>query len=344
MIGLLDQDGTHDPNRTPPDQVSPHHPPDQFPYVDLDFDSDFAQSRGFLQTAAPLHVMTQRHCPSLTIRWHKPSVMAGFLLSLPMAVGPAAVAETFEGFTEPFRVVNVATTETGVVASVKVREGDFVKKGQELAKLDNDVHLTVLAIAAEQMKAAGRLQSAQSEFELQQNKLDKLTLLRENGHARQEEVERTRADVAIAKSQVLTIQEELAIRKLEHEKASLQLARRTIRAPLDGVITKSIKFEGEFVAPNDPVLFTIAKLDPLLANFSVPSSHLATIGIGREVEVVIEASGNRVRGIVEMISPVTDAGSSTVPIKVRLDNSKGLFRSGERCLLEIPSRPDAAAQ
>ncbi|MBC7852806.1 MAG: efflux RND transporter periplasmic adaptor subunit, partial [Pirellulaceae bacterium] len=199
-------------------------------------------------------------------------------------------------------------------------------------------------IAAEQMKAVGRLQSAQSELELQQNKLDKLTLLREKGHARQEEVERTRADVAIARSHVLQVQEELAVRKLEHEKASLQLARRTIRAPLDGVITKTIKSEGEFVAPNDPVLITIAKLDPLLANFAVPSGQLTAIRVGGEVEVVIEASGKRVRGVVQSISPITDAASGTVPIKVRLDNPKGFFRSGERCLLTIPSLPKTAGK
>ena len=270
--------------------------------------------------------------------------MAGCLLSVLTAPVPAAAAESLEGFTEPFRVVNVATTETGVVAKVLVREGDLVKKGQELAALDSDLHLTVLAIAAEQMKAVGRLQSAQSELELQQNKLEKLTLLREKGHARQEEVERTRTDVAIARSHVLSIQEDLAVRKLEHEKASLQLARRTIHAPLDGVVTKTIKSEGEFVAPNDPVLITIAKLDPLLANFSVPSSQLAALHIGREVEVVLEASGIRVRGVVETISPVTDAASGTVPIKVLLENPKGLIRSGERCLLAVPSLPNMAAK
>ena len=270
--------------------------------------------------------------------------MAGCLLSVLTAALPAAAAESLEGFTEPFRVVNVATTETGVVAKVLVREGDLVKKGQELATLDSDLHLTLLAIAAEQMKGVGRLQSAKSELELQQNRLEKLTLLREKGHARQEEVERTRADVAIARSHVLSIQEDLAVRKLEHEKASLQLARRTIRAPLDGVVTKTIKSEGEFVAPNDPVLVTISKLDPLLANFSVPSGQLAAIRVGWEVEVVIEASGKRVRGVVETISPVTDAGSGTVPIKVRLDNPRGLFRSGERCLLAIPSLPKTAGK
>ncbi len=269
--------------------------------------------------------------------------MAGFLLFAFLTAGPIAHAQTIEGFTEPFRVANVATTETGVVMTVIVREGDVVQKGQPLATLDSDLHLTVLAIAAEQMKAVGRLRSAQAELELQQGKLEKLTLLREDGHARQEEVERTQAAVDIAQSQVLSIREELAVRKLEHERATLQLARRTIRAPLDGVITKTVKSEGEFVGPNDPVLFTIAKLDLLLANFSIPSSYLATVRIGQEVEVVVEASGKRVRGIVDLISPITDAGSGTVPIKVRLENPQGRIRSGERCLLEIPSRSDAAA-
>jgi multidrug efflux pump subunit AcrA (membrane-fusion protein) len=51
------------------------------------------------------------------------------------------------GLTEPFRVVNVATTETGVVSTVTPREGDAVRKGEVLAT-DNDLHLTVLAIAA----------------------------------------------------------------------------------------------------------------------------------------------------------------------------------------------------
>lgn len=287
--------------------------------------------------------MTRLHSKTVR-RWHQPSVIAGFLIPALIAVAPAAaVAESLEGFTEPFRVVNVATTETGVVDRVLVREGEWVKKGQELAILDNDLHLTLLAIAAEQMNASGRMQSAQSEMELQQRRLDKLMLLREKGHAREEEVERARADSAIAKAQVLAIQEDLAVRRLEHEKASLLLARRTIRAPLDGVITKAVKAEGEFVAPNDPVLFTIAKLDPLLANFSVASINLSTIRIGQEIQVVMEASGQRVSGIVETIAPVTDAGSGTVPIKVRINNPKGLFRSGERCILEISILPRAAA-
>jgi multidrug efflux pump subunit AcrA (membrane-fusion protein) len=41
-------------------------------------------------------------------------------------------------------------------------------------------------------------------------------------------------------------------------------------------------------------------------------------------------------GTIEFISPVTDAESGTVRVKVRMDNRSGLFRSGQRCSLQLP--------
>lgn len=274
-------------------------------------------------------------------RWISPPVLSAIAFCALSALSSTTVAQSFEGYTEPFRVVNVATSETGIVATVRVQEGDYVQKGEELATLDSDLHQVMLAIAAEQMKAVGRLQAAQSELSVKEQRLEKLIQLRDEGNARQEEVERTQADVEIATSQVEAIHEELKVRKLEHERARLQLARRTIRAPLDGVITKSLKAEGEFVAPNDPVLFTIASLDPILANHSLPSKQISAFRVGQNVEVTIETSGRRVQGVVEMISPVTDAGSGTVPIKIRIANPEGRIRSGERCILELPAQPHA---
>lgn len=261
-----------------------------------------------------------------------------------LLLGARASGEQVDGFTEPFLTTNVATAETGVVISVSAREGEVVKKGQVLATLDNDIHLALLAIAAEQMKAAGKLESAQAELELQERKLDKLKTLREKGLARPEELERTRTDVAIARAQVLAMKEDLAVRKLEHEKTRLQLDRRTIRAPHDGVISSLHKQEGEFVAPNEPILFTLVQLDPLLASFSIPSQLVGTFRLRQKVLVQIEGSSVRAQGVIDQIAPVTDAESGTVRIKVRIENPKGLYRSGERCTLSLPPLSQSAAR
>jgi RND family efflux transporter MFP subunit len=267
-------------------------------------------------------------------RWYLPCAFV-VLLVLITGAGHSDV-DSIQGFTEPNCTVNVATAEVGVIKRIYVREGDFVTKGQVLATLDQELQVALLVIAAEKMNARGRLESAQAELDMRQNKLTKLELLRKKGHARQEEVDRARADVSIVKAQVLSAQEEMLVNKQEHDKAQLQLDRRTLRAPLEGVIVKAHKREGEFVAAHDPLLFAIVQLDPLLAVFSVPSHQAVALHAGQKVAVGINGSDDRPQGTIDFVSPVTDAESGTVRINVRLQNGNRLYRSGERCTLYFP--------
>jgi RND family efflux transporter MFP subunit len=247
-------------------------------------------------------------------------------------------AEQFDGYTEPYDTVNVAAAETGIVETVVVREGQVVQEGQVLAKLDDKLYLVLLAIAGETMRTKGELNSALAELHLQQHRFEKLKVVRAQGHARQEEVERAEADVAIAEARVLTAKENLIIKKLEHQRIKVQIVRRTIRAPMDGVITKIHKKKGEYVGLNDPYLLEMVKLNPLLAKFSLPSQRARKLREGQTVTLYVEPSGKTVRGTIEFIGPVTDAQSATVQIKARIDNHEGKFFSGEQCTLQFPDK------
>ena len=241
-----------------------------------------------------------------------------------------------EGFTEPHRSINVAADETGIVEELLVREGDMVMAGQPLAQLDREVQEALLAIARQSMDSKGRLEASQAELKLRQQRLDKLESLRSEGAARQEEVDRARAEVQVAEANVRSIREELLIRKLEYQKIKVQLDRRTIRAPISGVVTTLHKQVGEFVAPNNPDLLTLVELDPLLANFTVMSPQTDKLQPDQEVRVLFPISGLETNGYVEQIAPVTDAESGTVRIKIRVANPDGRFRSGERCKIHLP--------
>ena len=252
-------------------------------------------------------------------------------------------AVTADGFTEPYRTTDVAAVETGIVVSLAVHEGQSVRQGDVLATLDNDVHTALLAIADQGRQSEGVLNAALAEHRLRQSRLEKLGTLRAKGHARQEEVERAKADLAIAEAQILSAREERAIKQLEYQKIKAQLQRRTIRAPSDGVVTTIQKEIGEYVAANDANVLTIVQLDPLLATFSLPSQQAATLEVDQHVTVrsldmaaVGASSPVLMNGTVEFISPVTDAESGTVRVKVRIANHDGRFRSGERCSLEVP--------
>ncbi len=247
-----------------------------------------------------------------------------------------AHAVEVDGFTEPYRTITVGSAEAGIVMKLHVREGEQVSAGQPLATLDDDVYVVLLAIAEKSMEAKGRLDSALAELQLRQERLAKFEALRQHGHARQEEVDLARAELEIAEGKVTSAREDLLIKRLEYDKYKAQLDRRTVRSPIDGVITDLHKEVGEFIAPNNPDLLTLVELNPLLATFSVMSEHGSPLREGQEVQIQFPGSGRRANGVIDFVAPITDAESGTVRVKVRIDNPENRYRSGERCLMQLP--------
>ena len=255
-----------------------------------------------------------------------------------MFVSPTtAVAMELEGYTEPYRTIEVATDEMGTVDDVLVTEGQAVEKGAPLLRLNSEVYDALLAIAEQNMNARGRLDAAKAELQLRNERLRILHSLRSEGHARQEEVDRAASETSVADANYRAVQEDLVARRLEYEKIKAQINRRTIRAPIAGVVSTVHKQKGEFVAPNSPETLTLVQIDTLLACFTLTSKQAAGLQIDDSIEITFTSNNAHATGNIEFISPVTDAKSGTVLVKVRIDNSNSAFRSGERCRIQIGS-------
>ena len=265
-----------------------------------------------------------------------PSV-ALLLLSL-CGTAPIGAVE-IDGFTEPYRTVDVAAREMGIITAINVRVGDAVEQGDVTATLDDDIHQLLVESARAKMTARGRLESARAELELRKDRLSKLKIMLARGYGRKEEVDRAQADVDIAAAQVIEVEDGILLSTLEHRRLSVELERRKIRAPLTGVVSRNLKEEGEFVAPNDPYVLTIVQLDPLLAKFSLRRSHAESIHLGGSLKVTFPNFTDPVEGIVAEVSPVIDAESGTIRVKVRIENPDHLYQSGQRCTLLMPD-PD----
>ena len=259
---------------------------------------------------------------------------------LTSSIQTSVAMEPIDGFVTPFRTIDVATAETGIVKEVVVREGDTVEAGQILARLDDEVHSSLLAIAEKSMQSDGRLKAAETEHRIRERRLSKLDELVGRGSARPEEVERAAADAEIAAAQLRAIYEELAIKRLEHERARIQWERRTVPAPTGGVVLRIHKEAGEYIGPGDPQLMTIVQLDPLLAVFAVPSRHARRLQIGHPVRVRLPEADALVEGTVESVSPVVDGRSGTMRVEVCLTNLERRFLSGEPCSLLLEHLPD----
>jgi RND family efflux transporter MFP subunit len=242
-----------------------------------------------------------------------------------------AAGDPIEGFTEPCRKVELAPAEPGILLNLSVREGDQVRKGQLLGALDCEALLISQQIAKLNMESHGRLDAAVAERNLRKTRLEKLQVLKPKGHASQEEVDRASADFEIAEANVLAAQEQLAVDALEFKRTEALIERRTLRSPMDGVITRIYHEEREFIMASSPTVLAVVQLNPLRIVFSVPLAMSTSLKVGRTVPITFFELGGAAEGQIEFVSPVVDAESGTVRVKVLVANPRGIYRSGVRC-------------
>ncbi|MFG0268123.1 MAG: efflux RND transporter periplasmic adaptor subunit [Rhodopirellula sp. JB055] len=244
-------------------------------------------------------------------------------------------ADEYEAFTEPYRRINVSSSEMGVITDLKVREGDEVRQGQVLAQLEDSLLRKTLEVSRAAKDAVGGKTAAEAEVVIREQQVQSYRRLSTQGNATPRELERAESDHQQALARLQSVTEELNVRALEYQRVICQLEQRRILSPADGVVVSLAKEAGEFVSPTDPVLLQLVQLDRLKAVFSVPLRRIDRLSEGQTVVVRVGGSRRPVVGTLEHISPVANAESGTIRVRVILDNQKKDLRSGVVCWLDL---------
>ncbi len=213
--------------------------------------------------------------------------------------------------------VTVTTRVSGVIDSIQAERGELVRKGQQLATLD-------------QREFRLDLKAAEETLAVSQADLKRYEELRRQNLTSEAEFEQKRS------------RHELAI--VELERAKLVIDRSIVRAPFDGIVVDRFARVGEkFLLEESKPLFKVMALEPLLARAYLPASGLQTLKTGDEVAVEApDFPETRSSGHVSFISPVIDPGSGTVQVIVQVRRDpRRLLRPGMavRLTFRAPSRP-----
>jgi membrane fusion protein (multidrug efflux system) len=201
----------------------------------------------------------------------------------------------------------VVAKGSGVVLQILVEEGDEVKAGQVLARIDPDRP----RLEMERARAAVR----------------KL----ENNYRRSKELLASKLVSAEASEQ---IRYDLESARAGYELAQLELSHTNIVAPISGVIAQRMIKPGNLIALNAPA-FRIVDISRLEAVLNVPERELATLKAGMPLRMIADAVPGRVfEGRVDRISPVVDPGSGTFRVVTAFEGG-GLLRPGMFGRIEI---------
>ena len=184
---------------------------------------------------------------------------------------------------------------------MNVEEGQRVKNGQSLAVLDDRQYKLEL----DQAKA--ELDKLQNNFTRSQELYDKKLISVEAYENLKFQVESQKASYKLA--------------KMNHEYT-------TIRAPIDGIVSKRLIKVGNMIRVNDPV-FTVTDFDPLLAIVYVPEHEMQKIHLMQPVEFEADAIPTKsFRGHVERISPIVDPETGTFKVTIEVNDPTGQLKPG----------------
>ena len=257
-----------------------------------------------------------------------------FLSLMSTVVAQTDSMDAIDGFIAPYRSIELSSDEAGAIAELIVEEGDVIKAGGTVARLDDRVQELQVEIAEELAQTTSQLIAANQLLEKRKEISRRLDDLKKRGHASQSEIIRAEMELSIAQAKVLAAKEEKAVREIELRRAEVQLDRRTISSPFDGIVAKIHRREGEFLSPLHPEVATIIQVNKLLASFAIMSDQLSKFEIDKEYTIRLE-NGSLVKGTVYRIGVETDSQSGTVDIKLLIQNPTLKLRSGESCSLSF---------
>ncbi len=262
-------------------------------------------------------------------KWHSRNytVEVATALAPSTAQGPAAILQA-SGYVTARRQATVSAQITGTVKEVLIEEGEHVKAGQVLARLDDAAYLAGVDQARAQLMAAQALEAqytaqfAQARRETQRNQ----DLIDRNLVSRQSlETTQTQQDTLAAQLQVQRKQIELA--KAGLRGAQVQLAYCTVRAPFDGVIVAKAAQSGEIISPisagggfTRTGVGTIVDMDSLEIEVDVNEAYINRVVAQQPAQAVLDAYPDwNVPAHVIAIIPTADRNKATVKVRVALE-------------------------
>jgi membrane fusion protein (multidrug efflux system) len=219
--------------------------------------------------------------------------------------------------------VRLAPEIAGRIEEITFAEGQPVKRGDPIIKLDDTI-------------ARGELAQAKARLALAEANNQRTRALSRTGNVTERAGDEARATYETAQA--------------ETELAEARLSKHLLRAPFDGVAGVRNISVGAYVSAGTAIV-NLEKIDRLKVDFRVPERFLGDVAVGQKIEVTVDAApGRAFEGEIYAINPLVDVNGRALEIRAVLPNAGLALRPGlfARILVrgiterEIVTLPEAA--
>ncbi|MEP7177217.1 MAG: efflux RND transporter periplasmic adaptor subunit, partial [Gemmatimonadales bacterium] len=248
----------------------------------------------------------------------------------PAVIGPENIAvaidtvltagPTLTGTLEPELAATVRAEVGGSVTELLADDGQPVKRGQILVRIDDT------GLRDAQVSARAALRSAEATAQVARRNAERAERLGAAGAVADREVEDAATAATTADGQVADARARLA-------SADKQLAKTVLRAPFTGVVALVTVSEGDVVQSGTSLLSVLGP-STLRLEASVPAEDIAAVKLGTPVRFTVSGfEGRSFDGKIQRVSPAVDPATRQVRVIVSLANAEralvaGLFAEG----------------
>lgn len=195
----------------------------------------------------------------------------------------------------PNEEVELKSEVNGRLISLKLQEGTYVKKGQLIAKLqDEDLRAQLKKVAFEEALA--------NQIEARQKKLLDINAISKEEY-----------EISVNKIKTLSADKELL---------EVQLRKTVITAPFNGKIGFKNISEGAYITPAT-IIGTLVQTNPIKIDFTIPEKYASMIRGGQSITFLRDGSQKSYTATVVAIDPKVDENLRTLTIRAKATNNGG---------------------
>lgn len=259
---------------------------------------------------------------AFALRGHAATVETSTAVAAASSSDAAVLQAT--GYVVARREATVAAQIIGTLTSVSVEEGEHVKQGQVLARLDDTQYVAQLNAAQAQYGAA-QAQIVKARATVKQDQADaaRLDAVVARGYVSKQDAQQANTQVATDRALL-----DVAIRQAGAAEANVKLAQVSvgytiIHAPFTGVVTIKDAEVGQIVSPytvGGGGIATIVDMNSLEVDVDVNETYISRVKPDMPVEAVLDAYPDwKIPAHVIAIIPSADKSKATVKVRIAID-------------------------
>jgi len=265
------------------------------------------------------------------------------LLTFPMgnvhALQTDVYSETLDCVIQPSVAVELSSSASGVLSHIYVERSQWVSRGEIVAQLESSAEQAALELIQAKVDSSLEIEFRGQSASLASRQLNRVNEARTREFLSHEEIDTRKTEARLSKIQLEQAEENKRFLNMELLEAKKTLERRSIRSPINGLVTEQLKYIGEFV-DGDPVV-KVVQLNPLYIQTIVSAEYMGDITPGMQASIQTSSGGDaRYLATVDTVDQVVDIASGTFGVRLTLPNPEYSNTAGLRCTVQPEPMPE----